>query len=305
LEPLVELRDARKTFYTRQGRVRALAGVTLAVNSGDVFGLLGANGAGKTTAMRCILGLTRLSGGEVRLHGRARADRRSFFRQTAYLPEEPQLYPGATGREHLRFLGRLSDLRGPRLRARIEHALTTVGLADAADRPISGYSKGMKQRLGVAAAILAEPRLIFLDEPTRGLDPIGRREVRDLLQALAADGVTLFLNSHLLSEVERLCNRVAILDRGEVRAQGLLTELLTEKETIDVRFSLPPTADPAAFGGAAIEGGLWRTTVADTAALADLAGRVARAGGSVTLARAARVELEDFFIRVVKEGEPA
>jgi ABC-2 type transport system ATP-binding protein len=305
-EPLIELRHARKTFRTRQGRINALVDVNLAVQEGDVFGLLGANGAGKTTAMRGILGLTRLDAGAVRLAGRERVDRRSFFRQAAYLPEEPQFYQGATGREHLLYFGRLCELTGARLRGRVDESLAVVGLSDAADRPIAGYSKGMKQRLGVAAAILHEPRIVFLDEPTRGLDPLARREVRDLLQSLAARGATLFLNSHLLSEVERLCNRVAILDRGEVRVQGLLSELLVESEHIDVQFALPPGVDPAAFGPAtAAEKGTWKAIVADTAALADLAGRLARAGGRVIAARAARVDLEDYLVRVVKENELA
>lgn len=303
-DALVELLDVTKTFRSRRGVVRALDAVNFGVREGDVFGLLGANGAGKTTALRCILMLTPIDSGALRVFGRERPDRRTLFGRAAYLPEEPQLFQGATGREHLAFFAELADLRGAKRRDRVAEVLATVGLADAGDRPIHTYSKGMKQRLGIAAAIIHRPRIIFLDEPTRGLDPIGRREVRDLLKSLADDGVTLFLNSHLLGEVERLCNRVAILDRGRLRKTGLLSELLKTDEAIDVRFALPENA--AAFADAQrAEGGLWKTTVTDTEALAALAARIAQVGGRVVAAQAARIALEDYFIRVVKEGESA
>ncbi|NLH49994.1 MAG: ABC transporter ATP-binding protein [Myxococcales bacterium] len=305
-EPLIELVEATKIFRARRGAVRALDQVSFTVREGDVFGLLGANGAGKTTALRCILNLTRLNAGRLLVLGRERPDRRTLFARAAYLPEEPQFFQGATGREHLAYFGRLCGLRGPELRGRVAEVLRLVGLESSADRPIATYSKGMKQRAGIAGAILHRPKLFFLDEPTRGLDPIGRREIRDLLQKLAADGVTLFLNSHLLGEVERLCNRIAILDKGRLRAEGLLADLLTKTELIDVRFSLPESVPPAAFPEAErAPGGLWKEAVPDTAALAALAGRIAAAGGRVVSAQAARVELEDYFIRVVREGEPA
>jgi ABC-2 type transport system ATP-binding protein len=305
-QPLIELRGVTKVFRSRRGRVKALDNVSFVVNRGDVFGLLGANGAGKTTALRCILGLSPVTGGEVRFEGQARPNRREFFARAAYLPEEPQLFQGATGREHLQYFGRLCGLRGEALRRRVDQTLETVGLAEAAKRQIHTYSKGMKQRLGVAAAILHRPQIVFLDEPTRGLDPIGRREVRDVLRQLAADGATLFLNSHLLSEVERLCNRVGILDRGALRAEGLLADLLTAREDLDVRFSLPgpPDAELAAMATPG-DAGQWRAVAADAAALADLAGRIAKAGGKVISAQSGRIELEDYFVRIVKEGETA
>ncbi len=299
-EALVELRGVTKTFRTRRNRVMALRDATFTVRRGDVFGLLGANGAGKTTALRCTLGLTRIDGGELRVFGRVLTDRRHLFSRATHLPEEPQMFLGATGRETLAYHGRLCGIESRVLARRIDETLATLGLTEAADRPVSGYSKGMKQRLGVAAAVLPEPEIIFLDEPTRGLDPIGRRQVRDLLAGLAARGVTLFLNSHLLGEVERLCNRVAILVRGEVRAEGCLADLLTAKAGLFVRFALPEGVDTAMFAGAErAEGGLWKIAVADTAALADLAGRIAVAGGHVVAAQGERIDLEDFFMQVV------
>jgi ABC-2 type transport system ATP-binding protein len=286
--------------------VRALDDLSLTVRRGDVFGLLGANGAGKTTALRCILGLTRLDGGAIRLAGRDWFNRRDFFAAAAYLPEDPQLFPGATGRELLGYFGRLCGLRGEPLRRRIGQVLDQVGLTEAADRQVRTYSKGMKQRLGIAGTILHEPQILFLDEPTRGLDPIGRRDVRDLLKGLAERGVTLFLNSHLLGEVERLCNRVAILDKGRLRAQGLLSELLTESDHLDVRFALPEGREPTGVPNAVrADGGLWKTTAADTTALASVCVAIAQAGGRVVSAQSARLELEDYFIGVVREAEPS
>ncbi|MDP8225143.1 MAG: ABC transporter ATP-binding protein [Candidatus Lernaella stagnicola] len=303
-EVLIELEGVSKIFRSRGRIVRAMDAISFRVRAGDVFGLLGPNGAGKSTTLRAILMLTRLDAGRLRVFGRERPDRRTLFGQAAYLPEEPQLFQGATGSEHLRYFGRLCGMKNPDLSSRIGQVLEMVGLSDAGDRPIATYSKGMKQRIGIAAAILDRPRIIFLDEPTRGLDPIGGRQVRDVLKRLADEGVTLFLNSHMLGEVERLCNRVVILERGRVRADGLLSDLLTVDETMEVRFTLPPGSDAATFGDAMVtEGALYKLTVADTAALGELAGRVAAAGGRIVSTRATRVELEDFFLQVVREAE--
>jgi len=301
-EPVVEFHNVSKIFRTRRKTVTALNEASFTVRKGDVFGLLGANGAGKTTAMRCILGLTRISGGELLVLGRDSLDRRRLFSHAAYLPEEPQLFAGATGREHLLYFARLCGIDRSHARHRIEEVLVVSGLTESADRPISGYSKGMKQRLGIAAAVLHEPDIVFLDEPTRGLDPIGRREVRDLLARLSEQGATLFLNSHLLGEVERLCNRVAILVDGKVKAEGALADMLSEGERIVVRFALPDPAKAQFPEAQRAEGGLYTITVADTAALAELTARIASAGGRVIAAQSDRLELEDFFLRVVGKG---
>ncbi|HPM77416.1 MAG TPA: ABC transporter ATP-binding protein [bacterium] len=304
-DAVIRLRGVSKRFATRRAATLALDDVSFEVQRGDVFGLLGANGAGKTTAMRCILGLTRISGGSLQVLGRERPSRRELFARTAYLPEEPQLFVGATGREHLAYFGRLSALDGARLQARLDETLRLVELNDAADRRIGTYSKGMKQRLGIAAAILAEPEIIFLDEPTRGLDPLGRKQIRDLLAKLAANGATLFINSHLLGEVERLCNRVGILDKGRVRAAGKLSDLLGENSLLAVRFALPGEPGPELAGAVRADGGLWKTTAADTAALAALSQKIAAAGGRVVSAQAERIALEDYFIRAIGREEKA
>jgi ABC-2 type transport system ATP-binding protein len=304
-EALIEFEAVSKVFASRHGMVQALDEISFTVERGDVFGLLGANGAGKTTAMRCILALTRINAGTLRVFGQARPDRRTLFARAAYLPEEPQLFQGATGKEHLRYFGRLNGVPSRDLEARVAEVLSIVGLAADGGRPIDTYSKGMKQRLGIAGAVLHRPEIIFLDEPTRGLDPIGRREVRDLLGRLAEEGVTLFLNSHLLGEVERLCNRVVIMDHGRVRATGLLSELLTIDAAIAVRFWMPEGVDGTTVEPTArFEAGAWQTGVADTAALAELAGKIAAAQGRVLSAQNKRLELEDFFLRVVRGDRP-
>ncbi len=303
-EILVEFAEVTKTYRSRKGRVRALDGVSFTVAAGEVFGLLGANGAGKTTALRCLLGLSRIDAGRLRVFGREQADRRTLFAQAAFLPEEPRLFDGATGREHLLFFGRLCGLRGVALRQRVEETLAMVGLTDARDRRIAGYSKGMKQRLGLAGAILHHPRLLILDEPTRGLDPLAQHETRELFQQLAAQGVTLFLSSHLLGEVEKLCTRVAILDRGRLRAVGRLAELLDAGDRREIRFAWPPAAGAPFPGARQDAAGGWTVVAADQVALNDLTERLVAAGGQVLEVRPAHRSLEDFFIQVVREDRP-
>ncbi|CAA9348326.1 MAG: Efflux ABC transporter, ATP-binding protein [uncultured Nocardioidaceae bacterium] len=207
----------------------AVDGVDLEVEDGDVFGFLGANGSGKTTTVRMLLGLALASSGDIELLGQPvpRAVTR-VLPQVGCLVEGPAAYGHLSGRANLRLL----DAAGPRGRggrrnraARVDLALERLGLTRAADRKVRGYSLGMRQRLGLAAALLQEPRLLVLDEPTNGLDPQGIREVRDLLLELNRGGTTVFLSSHLLAEVEQLCTRVAVLDRGRLVVQQDLAEL--------------------------------------------------------------------------------
>lgn len=303
-ELLVEFAAVTKVYRTRKGRVPALDQVSFTLEAGEVFGLLGANGAGKTTALRCLLGLSRIDSGRLTVFGRERPDRRALFTQTAFLPEEPRLFTGASGREHLLFFGRLCGLRGKELRQRVDETLALVGLAEARDRRIAGYSKGMKQRLGLAGAILHRPRLLILDEPTRGLDPIAQHETRELFQQLAAQGVTLFLSSHLLGEVEKLCTRVAILDRGQVKAVGQLTELLKAGAGQEIRFRWPAEAGQPPAGASRTADGGWTIVATDQTALRGLTERIVTAGGQVLEIRAERRDLEEFFIQVVREGHP-
>jgi ABC-2 type transport system ATP-binding protein len=208
----------------RYGEIVAVDHVDLTVERGDVFGYLGPNGAGKTTSLRMLLGLIRPTEGNARLFGRdplevgARA-----LDGVAGFVEGPRFYPYLSGRKNLRLL---ADLDGDIPTARIDEVLDVVELRERAKDKVGGYSHGMRQRLGIAAALLRDPRLLLLDEPTTGLDPAGMRDMRQLVKQLAADGITILLSSHLLAEVEELCNRVAIIRRGAVIYEGRLDELL-------------------------------------------------------------------------------
>jgi len=217
----IAVEDVHKTF---RGGVHALRGVTLEVAPGEIFGLLGRNGAGKTTLVKILLDLVRPIRGAARLLGvTSRAPRAR--RDVGYLPEDHRFPEHYTAESALRFYGGLSGMRGARLRSRTQEVLGQFGLADAARRKIRVFSKGMKQRLGLAQVFLSEPRLLFLDEPTDGVDPLGRAQVRGLLEELKKRGRTIFLNSHLLSEIEQLCDRVAILEQGEIVRCGTIAEL--------------------------------------------------------------------------------
>ncbi|MCA8959972.1 MAG: ABC transporter ATP-binding protein, partial [Planctomycetes bacterium] len=201
----------------RYGPIAALDGVSLDVPRGSCFGLLGPNGAGKSTLVKCLLSIVRPSGGTATLLGRDIRDRESR-RSIGYLPEGHRFPKYLSGRGVCHYFGRLSGLRGAELRRETEEKLAIVGMSDRAGDRVTQYSKGMKQRVGLAQAMLGDPAVIFLDEPTDGVDPVGRKAVREVIRSICARGCTVFLNSHLLSEVEMICDRVAILDRGRVVA---------------------------------------------------------------------------------------
>ncbi len=215
-----------KTYESLFGgrKVVALDSLSLSVEKGEIFGLLGPNGAGKTTLLKLLLGIVQPSSGSARLFGRsinlpiARAG-------LGFLPENHRFPPFLTASQTLLVYGRLANLDTVDIRLRAPELLTKVGLSEWADARIKEFSKGMTQRLGIAQALLNEPDLLFLDEPTDGVDPIGRRKIRDLLESLKADGMTIFLNSHLLSEVEMVCTRIGILHRGRLVHYGSVQEL--------------------------------------------------------------------------------
>ncbi len=208
----------------RYGRLTAVDGLSLTVDEGGIFGLLGPNGAGKSTLVKMLVGLVKPTSGWAEVAGRP-AGQVAAKRAVGYLPEMFRFPGWMTGAELLELHGRLLGLPPMDRRAGAAQALELTGLTQAADRKIATYSKGMQQRVGLAQAILGKPRVLFLDEPTSALDPIGRAHVRKLLQLLAAEGTTVFLNSHLLTDVERICRRVAIVDRGRVIREGTMAEL--------------------------------------------------------------------------------
>jgi ABC-2 type transport system ATP-binding protein len=218
--PPVETRGLVK----RYGEIVAVDDVNLSVERGDVFGYLGPNGAGKTTSLRIMLGLIRPTAGWARLFGRdPLIEGAKALEGVAGFVEAPRFYPYLSGRRNLRLL---ADYDEPVSSSRIEEVLEIVELRERAKDRVGGYSHGMRQRLGIAAALLRQPRLLLLDEPTTGLDPAGMRDMRELVRRLAGEGITILLSSHLLYEVEELCNRVAIIRRGSIVYQGALQELL-------------------------------------------------------------------------------
>lgn len=221
MTPAIETRHLHKAY----GKKIALHDLDLSVQPGEVFGFLGPNGAGKTTTVKILLGLVRPTCGEAFIFGQP-AGQPEARRRIGYLPENFRFHDWLTGSALLDFHGRLARLSLEERRERIPHVLKTVGLAGRGQDRIRGYSKGMTQRIGLAQALIHEPDLVLLDEPTSALDPVGRREVRDLIRSLAAQGMTVFLNSHLLSEVEMVCDRVAIVDRGRVVRSGRLADLI-------------------------------------------------------------------------------
>jgi lantibiotic transport system ATP-binding protein len=210
----------------RFGDLVAVNDVSLRVPRGSVYGFLGPNGAGKTTTIRMLLGLIRTNGGEVRLLGEGLGrNKRRLLGRLGSLVESPSLYPHLTGRENLELLRRLVAAE----RGRIFHVLELMGMTEAADRRVGTYSHGMKQRLGLAAALLNAPELLILDEPTNGLDPAGIREIRTLIRDLPSEeGVTVFLSSHLLNEVDQVASHIGIIQQGELRFQGTLNQLHAE-----------------------------------------------------------------------------
>ena len=226
-EPLIHALELSKEF--RQGffmrRVQAVESVSFTVERGDIFGFLGPNGAGKTTTIKILTGLIASSGGQAQLFGQP-VSHPSARKKIGFLPENPYVYPYLTPTEFVELCGRLSGLSGKALRSRAADSLARVGMTYAADRPVRKLSKGMLQRTGLAAALVADPELLILDEPMSGLDPVGRKEVRDLIVDERRRGRTIFFSSHILSDVETLCDKVTILQRGRVVVSGRLDDLL-------------------------------------------------------------------------------
>ncbi len=243
-EPAVTVENLTKVFPIpfRRKRLVAVRGLNLEVAPGQVYGLLGPNGSGKSTTLKIILGLVTASTGKTKIFGR---DSREVGSREAvgFLPENPYFYKYLTGAETLRFYGKLCGLRGKMLRNRTDELLDLVSLQEARDRRLGGYSKGMLQRIGLAQALIQEPKLVVLDEPTAGVDPAGSREIRDLILDLKRRGITVLLSSHLLAQVQEICDRVGILANGvlvrEGRVEDLLaienqTELILENATPEV-----------------------------------------------------------------------
>lgn len=233
--PAIETTNLTKHY----GAVVAVNQLNLTVNRGEVFGFLGPNGSGKSTTMRMLLGLARPTSGHASVLGLdVRTHLREFLRRTGALIENPTFYPFLSGRENLRVVADLTGTVG----ARIDPVLELVDMRQDADRPFSSYSLGMKQRIGVASALLTDPELLILDEPANGLDPAGIVEMRTLMHRLREEGHTVFVSSHVLHEIEQVCNRIAILNHGQVVAQGSVQSLLGETDRIEIQIEQPAEA---------------------------------------------------------------
>jgi ABC-2 type transport system ATP-binding protein len=224
----VEIEHLTKVFPVplRRGRIVAVRDLSLRVEKGEVYGLLGPNGSGKSTTLKILLGLVSATSGTTRVFGEESRSVRSR-QDVGFVPENPYFYKFLTGAEAIRFFGKLSGMSGQALEVRVAELLELVGLADAAVRRVGSYSKGMLQRIGLAQALVQDPGLLVLDEPTAGVDPVGSREIRDLIIELKTRGKTVLLCSHLLSQVQEVCDRVGILARGALVREGRVEDLLT------------------------------------------------------------------------------
>jgi len=227
----IEIEHLTKDFYAgfwRKRPIRALDGLSLRVEAGEIFGFLGPNGAGKTTTLKLLMNLIRPTAGSARILGQP-VDSVSMRRNIGYLPENPYFYDHLTPEELLTYIGTLFGIRQPVLRKKILELLETVGLAEARKLQLRKFSKGMVQRVGIAQALINDPEVVFLDEPMSGLDPLGRREVRLVISSLRTRGATVFFSSHILPDVEALCDRVAIMNRGKLLELGALLDILKVK----------------------------------------------------------------------------
>ena len=288
----------------RFGKTVALAGLSMTVPRGEVFGFLGPNGAGKTTSVKLLLGLIAPSSGEAWVLGRPIGDLKTR-RRVGYLPELFRYQHWLTAREVLAVHCELAPLPRSSWKDEITSALETVGLTDRANDRVATFSKGMQQRLGLAAALVGEPDLVFLDEPTSALDPVGRHDVREIIRGLAARGTAVFLNSHLLSEVEQVCDRVAVVDHGRVIAAGTMDQLLSGT-VVRVRVSgLAPedTTKLATFGQVDTEGDQLTFTNLNVERVPDLVAAIVAMGGRVYEVAPRHQTLEDRFLQLLEEED--
>jgi ABC-2 type transport system ATP-binding protein len=289
------------------GRITALQGVSLRVEKGEIFGLLGQNGAGKTTLLKVLLGIIAASDGHAELLGQP-AGTAAVRRRVGYLPEDHRFPDYHTAASLLDFYGSLLDVPARQRRERIPRLLALVGLKGRMYYKLRTYSKGMRQRFGIAQALVNEPDLIFLDEPTDGVDPVGRREIRDLLESLQREGKTIFINSHLLGEVELICDRVAILNRGAVVREGDIASLTRQKGLFEVGLAPGeqfPTEEVSKLGcSARFAGDRWEVTLAEGQGIDPVVAVLHARGLHLRHLVEKRQSLEDLFIQTVESAEP-
>ncbi|MEL6382669.1 MAG: ABC transporter ATP-binding protein [Cyanobacteria bacterium J06626_18] len=301
---VVQIHNLTKTYRTGfwlNRKITSLQGCSLTTYQGETFGLLGPNGAGKTTLLKILLGLVRPTSGRARLLDSPAGDR-TVKQRIGYLPENPYFYDHLTGPEFLQYTAGLFGIATKEQRQRIPALLELVELSPANIRrkPLKQYSKGMLQRVGLAQALINDPEVVFLDEPMSGLDPMGRHRVREVILSLKEQGKTIFFNSHVLSDVETICDRVALLDQGELLCVGSLDELLgtSAHYTVQGRGGnlevLQKWLSPLEF-----RGGLWQGTLNDEPY--DFLSSVRGMGGTVVSLRLSRPTLEEFFMAQIRQ----
>ena len=302
---VIEVERLGKTYVRlkrgRRTRTVAVDGLDLAVPQGGVFGFLGPNGSGKTTTIRCLVGLVRPSDGSTRLLGiDSQKGLAAVIRRVGSIVEAPALFPGFSGRRNLELLARIDGIG----RATVQERLELVGLADRADDRVKTYSLGMRQRLGIAAALLRDPEVLILDEPANGLDPAGIKEVRDLVRRLGAEGRTVFVSSHILSEVRQMCDRVAILARGRCVAEGLVEDVLSGGASAVLVNVEQLDAAAAVLGRTGFEvsrlAGRLRVAI-DPAESARITRVLAEAGHFVSELRPDQADLETVFLQLTRD----
>jgi ABC-2 type transport system ATP-binding protein len=302
--PALLVEHASKAYKTAAlGRRDAVADVSLSVTSGAIHGLLGPNGAGKTTTLKMLLGLVRPSGGRFEILG-VPANRPGARSRLGFLPEQPYFPPQLTAHEALALYGRLAGLSKAQIVEQSEALLTRVGLEGNGRMQLSRFSRGMLQRLGLAQALLGEPQVVVLDEPASGLDPVGQRDIRNLMLEIRGSGTTILLSSHQLSEVEAVCDEVTILNRGKVAAVGHIDDLLNVAGQVSVRARggdvLPESVVPLVTG-TAVSGGAWVLSIAeeDVRRVVDA---FDDAGWRLESVQPKRDSLEDYFARMLESA---
>lgn len=306
----VEVSNLSKTYISgifKKSHIRALVDVSLTVSQGEIFGLLGPNGAGKTTLVKILLGIVNPNSGSATLLGEPFTSVQ-LRQRIGYLPENHRYPNFLSARETLVHFGRLHGLTQQQIPDRTTRLLETVGLKDWANVKIKRFSKGMLQRLGLAQAMLSDPEILFLDEPTDGVDPVGRKEIRDILKTLRENGKTIFLNSHMLSEVEEISDRVAILNKGEVLRIGTIKELTTRALGHEIQLQETPTEEllqsiRSLSETATIEGSTLILAVESRETLNRTLDLIREKGFHMESLTPRKAKLEDFFIKLIKEDE--
>lgn len=300
----IKTQNLTKTYKNRSGKVNVVDQLNLSVEEGEIFGFLGPNGAGKTTTIKMLLGIIYPSAGQAQVLGKEAGDI-GVHRSISYLPEKPYYYEHMTGMEILKFYGALFGLNDAAMYQRL---LERVNLAGDQHKTISQYSKGMQQRIGLAQSLLNDPKLLFLDEPTGGLDPIAHIDIRDLILQFREEGKTVFISSHALSDVERICDRVAIINKGKIAAQGKLDDLLRGGRIEIIADNLTAEfAQGLKLNGAttSFNAGRLIVDIEESEDVNGLIDHIRSAKGTIASVLPRRRRLEDLFVETVRNLQAA